>query len=614
MVRKLGLHVGLYGLLLVAILASLPSGSSFGSDDGAFGAQVYALRQGDWALERPLPTVAQDNEGWLNSAITPSGPTPYTANPTYAAALTAVVRVVHGPTEVEEAAAGLTLGLRILPALGALGSAVVAWFLARRWNAEAAPLAFWLLALGPVLINSTTLWAHTLSTALAGLSLLAALAAIDAVNRSVWGRVLMAVGAVVSLSIAAVVRTEAVFWIVGLAIAMIVIDRSRATLVAVTLGTGVAGASWLANRAWGQYLRANRLPLETSIEALNGSPQWAASRFPAAWRLLMTSLGGGSGPVLTLGVIALVGAATIRLRRQRSSLPVSQAGDSTTNADAGYQARGSLVVSGLLVGAIALYGMRLAVAPGQVISGTIGAWPLAAILLAALTWNPHRTVPSSPKTHSPNQPAASPGDPVAAARTRRAAPLGAALLLPSGVLLVFVLATQYASSGGLQWGGRYLSSAFAPLAAAAAVGGLDLFRRHRLVLSGLMLAPAVVGIVASYQLHHLHHGVVESATSQASDVVITDTAPLPRLAWSALPTAFYRASPTDIEDLLIELGEAGVATVTVHGLVETDVDGLGGYRMTTTDAETIKAGVRQLVHGTISPTATPSPEALASNP
>ncbi len=577
--------MGLYGLLLVAILATLPSGSSFGSDDGAYGAQVYALRQGDWALERPLPVVAQNNEGWLNSAITPSGPTPYTANPAYALALTSIVRIVHGPPQAGESAAGLTFGLHLLPALGAVGSAVVAWFLARRWNPDAAPLAFWLLALGPVLVNSTTLWAHTLSTALGGLALLAALAGVDGARKSTPVRVFLALGAVTSLSITAILRTEAVFWIVGLAVGLVIIDRSRTVLLAVTLGTGVAGAIWLASRTWGQHLRADRLDVETSVEVLNGSPSWAASRIPAAWRLLMTSLDGGTGPPLTLGAIALVVAAIFALRRQLSIGLSSQSIDSATTPTADERA-GPPLFSTLLVGAIALYGLRLAMAPRQVISGVIGAWPIIVVLMAGL----------------------------ASTRHRSKSQFGASLLAPSGVLLLLVLTTQYASSGGLQWGGRYLSLSFAPLAAAAAVGGIDLFRRHRLVLTGLLVAPAIVGIIASYQLHQLHHEVVESATVHASDVVVTDAAPLPRLAWAALPTAFYRASPADVEDLLIELGEAGVTTINVHGLADTDLDGLGGYRLIATDPEVAHAGVRQLVHGPALPTATPSPEALASDP
>ena len=591
MVRKLGLHVGLYGLLLVAVLAVIGPGSSFGSDDGAYGGQVFALRHGAWALDRPLPVVAQDNEGWLNSAITPSGPTPYTANPAYSMALTGVVRVVHGPPPETESAGDVALGLHLLPTLGALGSAVVAWFLAKRWNPEAAPLAFWLLGLGPVLVNSTTLWAHTLSTALGGLALLAALAAIEppdsrvdedrsdpgltvgtersgVANRTRSGsaRLLLAVAATAALCAAAVVRTEAVFWIVGLAVALVVIDRSRTTLAVIAVGGGLAGSAWLASRAWSQHLRAGRLPIETSIEALNDPVPWAASRFPAAWRLLMTSVGGGVGPLLTLGVIIVVGVAAVQLRGRRPA-------------------------TGLLLVAVALYAVRVAMAPGVVINGSVGAWPALGLLLLTATWTHH----SSPRQGS-------------------ATSVGRALLVAPSVLLVFVLATQYGSSGGHQWGGRYLSLAFAPLAAAAAVAGFDTFRRHRWPLTGLIVAPAIVGLVASYQLHHHHQVFVEATTNQPSEVVVTDLAPLPRLAWPALPTAFYRASPTNIEALLIEMAEAEVTTVNVHGLAETDVDGMGGYQQLTPGDEATETRVRHLVLGPDPSPSTPSPEARVSGP
>jgi hypothetical protein len=562
MVRKLGLHAGLYGLLLVAALAVIGPGSSFGSDDGAYGGQVFALRHGGWALERPLPVVAAGNEGWLNSAITPAGPTPYTANPAYAVALTGAVRLVHGPGEETESAGDLALGLHLLPTLGALGSAVVAWLLARRWDPEAAPLAFWLVGLGPVLINGTTLWAHTLSTALGGLALLSALAAID---RSGPGRLALALGATVSLGAAAVVRTESVFWIVGLAIALVVIDRSRPTLVAIAAGGGLAIGAWLTNRAWGQHLRADRLPIETSIEALNQPSPWLTSRLPAAWRLLATSVGGGVAPLLTLSAIVVVGLAAFRLRHQRPA-------------------------AGLLVAAVGLYAARVVLAPGEVINGMIGAWPILAFLLAA-AWNHQRT------------PAAG-----------SALPIGPALLLAPTVLLVFVLATQYGSSGGLQWGGRYLSLAFAPLAAAAAIVGADTFRRHRWPLTGLLVVPAVAGLVASYQLHHRHQEFVEATTSRPSEVVVTEVAPLPRLAWSALPTAYYRASPADIEALLTDLAGAEVSTITVHGLAATDLDGMGGYRQVTSEDETTGTGLRHLMLDGGQPATRPSPEARASGP
>ncbi len=59
---------------------------------------------------------------------------------------------------------------------------------------------------------------------------------------------------------------------------------------------------------------------------------------------------------------------------------------------------------------------------------------------------------------------------------------------------------------------------------------------------------------------------------------MTDEVALTRIAWTALPTSFYRAGPDDIDDLLAGLAGAGVATVNVHGLTSVEVDGTAGCR------------------------------------
>ena len=574
MVPRLRFHVGLYALVLVAMLALVPFESSLDSDEGAYGGQVFALRQGQWALPRPLPVVDQAHEGWFNTAITPEGPTPYTANPGYSILLTAVVRLVHGPPQAGETARSFALGLHVLPLLGALLSAWVAWLLAGHWNPRAAPLAFWLLALGPVLINSTTLRAHTLTTALGGLALLLTVKALtptgsSAVASKLPARTLgLAAAAVVALGAAATLRTEALFWILAVTVAAVTLDRSRRTIATVGVGSLVASSAWLASQEWGQALRADKLPIETSIEALKAPTTWAGSRIPAGWQLLATSLSKGPGPLLTLLALAVAALVVVRLR---------------SGGDADHR----WVTMMLLLAASGLYLIRLIVAPASLIAGVLGAWPLVVLLLLA-----QRRPDSSSRA--------------------RSAPWTRALLVPSAVLTLLVLATQYAGSGGLQWGGRYLSMAFAPLAAAAALGGEVLFRRYRLPMTMLLVAPAVVGVMATMQLRQRHQEVVEAATSEPSEVVVTEILALPRIGWAALPTAFYRSSPAGVDQLLAQLAEAGVASVNIHGLGDVEVDGVAGYRQVVATTE-----IRHLVLE--SPVADsagtrPSPEVLASDP
>lgn len=546
--RRLGLHVGLYTLLLAAILTLIPLDSSFSSDAGAYGGQVFALRQGQWALPRPLAVVAEDHEGWLNTAISPDGPTPYTANPAYSLLLTGAVAVVHGPVEPGRRAGSIASGLHLIPALGAVASAVVAWCLASLWSRRAAPLAFWLLALGPVLVNATTLWAHTISTALGGAALLFAIKGAEAAKRAppsgrrrpLGGKPLFfGFGMALTLSGSALVRTEALFWIVAVTGTTIMLYRSKRTALVPAGAGAAAGFVWLANRAWGQSLRADRLPIETSVQALNEPTTWLGSRAPAGWQLLFTSLTDGLGPLLTLTALAVAVLGAVRLRRSSTGQTPS------TN--------GTI----LLLASALLYGARLVLAPEAPISGTIGAWPLVALL-----------------------PLAAGGRPVTDSATEEARPSLSVLAWPVAILVAAVLATQYANSGGLQWGGRYLSLAFVPMAAAAAALGEEVFRRHRLTLGALLVIPGLLGAMVSYQLHDSHRRATDGAVDRPSDVVITELVALPRVAWPELPTAFYRATEDDIEPLLVQMARAGVATVNVHGLSGVEVDGMGGYQQT----------------------------------
>ncbi|MDH3679218.1 MAG: hypothetical protein OEV40_04625 [Acidimicrobiia bacterium] len=552
-VPRLGRHAAAYALLLAAITAWLPLASSLGTDDGAYGGQVHALQQGDWVLDRPLPVVAEENEGWFNSAITPDGPLPYSSNPSYAILLTATADAAAAVAEAaggetEPTAAGNALALQSIPVVGAFAAACVAWLLAAHWRQRAAPLAFWLLALGPVIVNATSLWAHTLSTALAGAAVLASVKLLDGPpSSSRLRQAILLFAFTTALVAAAAVRTESALWIASFCGTLVVVRRGRTAWLAVVIGGGSAAVAWAANRAWGLAIRADRLPIVTDVETLRGSPGWLRSRLPAAWELLLTTVRPGPGPVLILLALILVVFAAVRLRHGESP------GASVGSSDDGGDRRTARFAGAVLLAACVPYGLVVLVAPGLLLAGTITAWPVVFVLIVAGPGFRH------------------------AGATEEA---GMRLLLgSSAAFTALVVLTQYASSGGLQWGGRYLSMAFVPVAVAAAIGGEQLFRHQRLPLTALLVAPAIVGIVASHELHETHSDVVAEVTAIPSDVVVTDVRPLPRLAWPALPTAFYFAEPDTAEQLLADLAGAGVDSVNVFGLASVDVDGIAGYRV-----------------------------------
>lgn len=611
-------HLLAYAAALAGVSAVVPLNASFGSDDGAYGGQVWALRQGSWVLPRPLPVVDAEHEGWLNGAIVADGPVPYSTSPIWVELLAASAALVHGPAPgAGELAAGPTdptdpncgagarnpapgatdpgcdgdwapaeragdlgLGLHLPGLVAALAAAAAAWRLAGRWDRRAAPVAFWLVALSPVLVDTTTLWAHTMGTACAGWAMVAVAelwptvrsgrggpGESDGVALSGRGRLGWAAVLVAALSLGAAVRTEAVFWTVAVVAVAVLVDRSRAMVLSAAAGATAAAGVWGLNRAWGASLRSPRLPIETSVEALRDSRGWLASRIPAAWQLLGTWRGAGWGQLLSFGGMLLALAAAAALYRAgKERRPVTTA------------ALAALGVSA------ALYGAKAVVAPDVAIPGIVAAWPVVAVALAASRWP---------------------------AREAGAGPGPRWLLVPVGLMTAIVLATQYESSGGLQWGGRYLSMTYVPLAAAAAVGvtptlfgdlvsgvvtGDDPGRQNGqgtaprrgalgVALVALAVTPALAGVATSHRFHTTHAMIVGLTTDPAAEVVITDQGALPRIGWTALPTTFYLADAHSIDALLAELADADVRSVNVAGLTAIEVDGVAGWRVASTNRD-----------------------------
>lgn len=578
-------HALVYLVVLVAVTAILPLDGSLGADDGAYGGQVYALQNGGWALERPLPVVDAANEGWFNSAITPAGPLPYTSNPGYALLLTVVASAaarVGGAVPGTGSGADNALALQLVPVAGAMLAAISAWMSADRLDRRVGPLAFWLVALGPVVVNATSLWAHSLSTGLAGFSAVALVAILT--RATPWPRPGAWLGYGLPLAGAAAIRTEAILWIVAISVAVVVADRRRSTLIPVGGGSLVAATVWAANRAWGTALRADRLPIVTSIEELEGSPGWLASRVPAGWELLVSSREPGPGPILVVAALTLVVYGSVLLRRSFDH-PVDR--------------EPSSVVVVALAGAGVLYLVAASLVGGALVAGTMAAWPALILLAAAGTsrvgrWRSRPDVAGTSQVGRRSCPDVD-GAGRAGRRTSRPDHRPAPTTVLTVAVVVFtgaILLTQYAGSGGLQWGGRYLSMAFVPAGAVAATVGYPVWQRARPVVAGLLVAPALLGLAGSYHLHVAHRDVMAAVTERPTEVIVSDLPPLTRIGWTVLPTAIYRADDDSIEPLLTDLADGGVSTVTVLGLDDVDLDGLAGYRV---DAENGPGGVRYLV-------------------
>mgnify|MGYP007054668817 CR=1 FL=1 len=92
-------------------------------------------------------------------------------------------------------------------------------------------------------------------------------------------------------------------------------------------------------------------------------------------------------------------------------------------------------------------------------------------------------------------------------------------------------------------------------------------------------------MATSHRFHTTHAMIVDLTTNPAAEVVITDQGALPRIGWTALPTTFYLADADSIDALLAALAEADVRSVNVAGLTATEVDGVAGWRLASTNRD-----------------------------
>ena len=205
--------------------------------------------------------------------------------------------------------------------------------------------------------------------------------------------------------------------------------------------------------------------------------------------------------------------------------------------------RGSVSEARMLVlVAAGLWVLRILLAPDDLPPGLLGAWPLA-VFVAADGWS-ERT----------------PGE-------RRM--IGMVALATLGVL-----ATQYDTGGGLNWGGRFLAPALPMLAVLLA----STFERmgsasrdgRRLVgaILGLALLTTAASVVADVDVRTRTDRAIDAVVAGASgDVVVTGSKALPQLAWRTYPDLQFVVVPEDggstVHDALVR---SGIHLVTVFQL------------------------------------------------
>jgi hypothetical protein len=546
---SLAVHLLAYVVLLVALMAVGPIGS-WTSDDGTYAIQAMTLeRTGGWELQHPLeeadPTGAhfsfqgfeQGVEGWYL----------YVKHPAWIMVLSVAYRL-GGPA-----------GLFVPCLLGAVGAAAAAWCVAGLGGRRLSIPAFWLVGLGPIGAQSTALWAHAPSAALAGW---ATYAAVAIVHRGPSLR--RAAGLTVALSAGVLVRSEVPIFAIALLAALGGYGwlrrgegRSKGMLRAVALPCFAVTAVVMAELRWVAIVApgaASGLTPRSDNEPIG----WVAGRIHgAASSLLLSWLEPGS-VLLGLAGVALLVLAGRSLFQESTGQPSGSAeADGAVGEGAPPHRMPSpgmmLAAGGLMVLAVhnVIY-LRLPIA------GLAPAWPLAVVGLAAWRW-----------TAAP-----------AAERV---------MAVAAGLFSLAVLATQYAAGGGLDWGGRFFACLAVPLAVLA-VGAFDRLSAARVgsgrpvrrpvliaaVVLGLVL-PAGAAVVTTESLRHTHAGIADRVVATDATAVVSLVPAINRLSWRTAPEIRW-VTAVDAEDVRVvldDLARLGERRVLVLGEGITDFDAPG---------------------------------------
>jgi hypothetical protein len=506
-------HVAALAVVLLVLVPFIGTGSSFSADEGAAVVQAISLSEGHgWIVEHPFPDVDATGANYPleNSERGARGVAPYAKHPLYPLVLAAAHRVAGVP--------GMMLG----SLAGTLCAAGVAALVARRLDEALVRPTLWTVGqASPLLGVGYEVNPHTIAAALAAGAVLLTLRAAD--RRSVA----TALGAVACVAGALLFRTEALFFVAGLASVAGVLGlaspRARPALFAVAGGSVLAAivTMELEHRWTARLLGAASVASPLTSPS---SPGAGVGRQVRAFVLTWLTTGYSTSGLVDVALLVMASGTVL------AELAVRR------HADDG-------VVVGLcgLVGVAAV--LALASGPVHLVPGLLIVFPVLAGGLTLLTGQ------------------------VLATRAAR---------LAFGTFVVFALgvaATQYGRGGSGEWGGRYFALGLALVVPVVLLALRDAGRRlpsgSRRVAGGTlvvcMAAMAAMGLATIREQHRrtgAMNGAIRSALgSVASDglpVVIATDGALARHAWPIMDDARLLLSYGDLDELAGRLDVAGV--------------------------------------------------------
>jgi hypothetical protein len=400
--------------------------------------------------------------------------------------------------------------------------------------------SLWAVGLAsPLLFDGYLVIAHTLGAALAAGAVVCALRGLEG-----RGRPAVAVAGVAGcMAVAVLLRNEAVFWGLALGVAVGAFALRRRSRVGGALAVGsvlAAAAAHLGEQAWiGRILGGDTTGVGGGVDAASGFLADRVHSLTLTW--LRPSYGGAPGVdlALVLMVAALV-AGVVAARRHPEDR------------------RLTVVLGGGAAGAAVA---ALAASPTNLVPGLLVATPLVAAGLVAVR------------------------------RSTLALTAARLALATFGLFAAAVAATQYASGGSGEFGGRYFAlgvPVLVPvvlLALADLGAGLDRVGRRAAVgaLAVCSLVMSAMGLASMADTHRFTERLVATAdrvgraTGDGRPVMVATRGAVPRLAWGTFDRQrWLLAEPEGLRSLVMRLRGEGVervALVTDHA--ERDTAALG---------------------------------------
>jgi hypothetical protein len=467
----LAAHVVALALVLAIGLVVTGPRVAYSSDEGVAVLQARMLRDGQgWLYHSPLRRIDPEDEArpFVRGDLGSKGVAPYAKHPLYPVVL-AGFDAVGGDT-----------GMHVAGALGTLLAALLAALLARSLGSRLDRVVLWLVAVAsPLFFDSYVVLAHSLAAAAVAAGVLLAVLALRP-GRGPRRRALAAGSMLACLTVASMLRTEALF--VGPAVAAACVVVALAQRVpwrrAVIVGAAAVVASAL---AWGIDRTWSRAILGTPRPGVpNAAPaSWLAGRWDAfhtTW-LQASYAGGRSGDLaLELGATLFALAALLLHRRDDRRTWVAAA----------------------VVAAALCYVVRLIVGPVGSVPGLALAFPAGWFLL----WAAGRRI----------------ADDIAAP----------VLAVVAGAVTFAVLVTQYAIGGGVEWGGRYFAIMLPIAVPVLTFAAAPVVVRHgrelaRIVVAALVIASLAATLTAVEALRTGHRHTADVLDAIAQDASRTGT-------------------------------------------------------------------------------------------